>query len=198
MSEHIDEQLNGGKDPIWEQLGITEEVFREKEKEFTEQLKASIRKDRKRLLRHVKQTFHIPTNQEQLRALSWTHSALTNLDVRYQETCIGFFKQLPELPLRAASSTQDAYHLMHFTHAVLLSIHAPQTATFQTKPLPYDLWLDIEEGEANRYENRKALFGLLTSLLPEETPESRLTLKEIWQSLTELHEKVDELLNLNT
>jgi len=173
-------------------LKIPEEEYKKKEQEWIEQLKKQVKKDRSIILNHIKRTFHIKTSQEQLRSLSWTHSFHLMSDESYKVLVEPFFLGFT-LPLLAASSPQDAYHLMHFTQASLLSIHRPGVTEFQTEVLGEGVqWIQATEDEAYRWENRQVLIQSLKEMIPAQDHTPRLTLKDLYREILEIKRLIQE------
>jgi hypothetical protein len=113
MAKVKDESIEVAKE-----LGVDPEEFKRRRAYWLISLKQSNKEKRLELLSFIEDASGLRPTQPNLREISYQHSVHVREDIEYSKQVEKLLKTLP-YPLPAANSTQDCYHLTHFTNAVI-------------------------------------------------------------------------------
>jgi len=177
---------------LYEQLGLTEEEYKKKERRYKSELKSDIRSARQVIHNKIKWTFQISTDQINLRMLSWNY-------LSQRETVL--LNQLNDTfgIVKMAKCPADVNNLQHFINAFCLALEYPNIeipCLNRREDMKFN-WIRVEEDELARLERQKELFEHLASKCDKEVKAQvkRVTINNVYDKLTVIEEKLDEVLN---
>lgn len=169
-----------------------ESIKQSKMYDYKADLLLKVQADRSTLKEFIEERMQVKADQETLRRLSWTAVSL-NLKP----------PSVLDLPLHAASSRQQAYHLMHFSHSVLLAVERPELREFCVSQVQVRAaWILVEEDELFRLEQQHVLFNTLVDAVSsagsfstsasQTKTKTDIRLKDIYDLLLEIKERVEQ------